>query len=108
MTANRVEIRPFVLLLSAALIPLLFGGICPMQPPPPAPAPPPGNTTLLSETVASVLTNVITTDRCAAPNNQDRGILRSFIASAGKLVTVQVVGPLTSSRPQIQVTDPNG
>jgi hypothetical protein len=43
--------------------------------------------------------------KCPTPPGGDHGFIRSFNAVANKLVTVQVTGPASSSRPQVQVVD---
>lgn len=103
MIMNSCRSRAFVAIISVALVPIVMGGCPPTMPTPPAP--PPGETTLLTKTDASSLGTFITMSKCAAPVGGDRGFIESFNAVAGKLVTIKVTGPVSNSRPQVQVVD---
>lgn len=99
---TRNPIRAYLFLgVATVAVPVLMGGTCPMD----MTTPPPGATTLLSEMVASSTPAPIAAANggCVSPTNT--GFTRAFNAVAGKLVTITVTGPASSSRPQIRATD---
>ena len=73
----------------------------------PNPCPPPVPTTLLSETVtgSNAVGVLITNSPCIDPAVAHNRLIQSFNTVANKLVTCSVTGPLSTSRPRIQITD---
>ncbi len=105
MTMNRCRNRAFVMILSAAFVPVLMGG-CPTTPMTTLPAPPASDTTLFNGSLATTAGSAIPAAlACPPPAGGARGFVQSFNAVAAKLVTVTVTGPTANSRPQIRVTD---
>ncbi len=55
--------------------------------------------------VASSAGVFVASNKCTTPAGGDHGFATTFNAVANKLVTITVTGPVTNSRPQIEVRD---